>query len=87
MKNFNIRLLFLISSYLLSSAHVFSQTSFRDKIRTVFQNVDKTQASTQYIKECGYPFLYMDDFNTDITDTSILDLANSQRNSLNQKSK
>jgi len=75
MKNFNIRLLFLISSYLLSSAHVFSQTSFRDKIRTVFQNVDKTQASTQYIKECGYPFLAMDRYNGILlADSNLLDM-------------
>jgi len=53
--------------------HVIAQTSFRDKIRTVFQNVDKTQATTHFIKECGYPFLALDRFNGAIlADTTFL---------------
>lgn len=75
MKNLSVRLVFFISSLFLSSMHVIAQTSFRDKIRTVFQNVDKTQATTHFIKECGYPFLALDRFNGAIlADTTLMEL-------------
>ena len=75
MRTLNVRLLFFILSFLFYSTHVLAQTNFRDKMDGVFQNVDKSQVATQFLKESGYPFLALDRFNgTNLADTTLVDM-------------
>jgi len=75
MKNFNLRLLFFFSFFLLFATHILAQDAFRTKMNTVFQNVNKTLVPTQYLKEYGYPFLALDRFNGSLQDTNLLDMG------------
>ena len=43
-------------------------------MNSVFQNVDKTRVPTQYLKEYGYPFLALDNFNGTLLDNNLLDM-------------
>ncbi len=74
MKIFHVTLLFFFSSFLLHAPSILAQDAYRTKMNSVFQNVDKTQASTKYIKEYGYPFLAMDNFNGTLLDSNLLDM-------------
>ena len=75
MRNFIIRFLFSFSVLLLSVQCLLSQTTFRAKMDAVFQNVNKSQVSTQFLKESGYPFLAMDRFNgATLADTTLVDM-------------
>ena len=71
MKNFNVKILFF---FLILAQSTLAQDAYRTKMNSVFQNVDKTQASTQYLKEYGYPFLAMDNFNGTLLDSNLLDM-------------
>ena len=75
MRNLNVRLLCFVLSFLVHSIHVLAQANFRAKMDGVFQNVDKSQISTQFLKESGYPFLALDRFNgTNLADTTLVDM-------------
>ena len=79
MKNFHVRLLIFLSSFLLHAPCILAQDAYRTKMNSVFQNVDKTQAPTHYIKEYGYPFLALDRFNGAIlADTTLMELIKSK---------
>jgi len=55
MKNFKIKFIFFIFSILFASK-LNAQDEFRLAINSTFQNVDKTQIPTKYLKEVGFPF-------------------------------
>ncbi len=77
MKNFTIRFLLSFLVLLLSAQSLLSQTTFRAKMDAVFQNVNKSQVSTQFLKESGYTFLALDRFNgVTLADTTLVDMDN-----------
>ena len=43
------------SAFLIHATCILAQDPFGTKIHAAFQNVNKTQAPTHYIKEYGYP--------------------------------
>jgi len=55
----------------LSSSHILSQDAYQTKVASIFQNVDKSQVPTQYLKEFGYNFMPIDVFNGDLADTNV----------------
>ena len=72
MSNFKKFPLFL---FIIFSANLLAQNPYQTKINSVFQNVDKSQVATQFLKESGYPFLAIDRFNgTNLADTTLVDM-------------
>jgi|GEM_PF-1942184 len=56
MKNFSVKKLFFFFFSFLILPQLYAQDSFRLNINSIFQNVDKTQIPTKYLKEVGFPF-------------------------------
>jgi Secretion system C-terminal sorting domain len=52
-----------------------AQDSFRLKVNSVFQNVNKAQVPTQYLMEYGYPLLPMNKFNGSLVDSNKTDMT------------
>jgi len=54
---------------------VLAQDAYQIKVASIFQNVDKSQVPTQYLKEFGYSFMPMDYFKGVLADTNVLDMT------------
>ena len=74
MKNFRFRFIFLLS-LILFAIKLNAQDEFRLAINSTFQNVDKTQIPTKYLKEVGYPFLDLNAFNGILNDSGVIDIT------------
>lgn len=68
MKKFNMKKLLLIIAIILAALQTFSQSDpLRDKLDSVFQNVNKNVISTGYLKEYGAELMPIHVFNGVLT--------------------
>ena len=75
MKNLNPFFTVLFCFFLLFSPKLLAQDSFRLKVNSVFQNVDKSQVPTQHLMEFGYPFLPINKFDGTLVDSNKTDIT------------
>ena len=61
--------------YFFTSNRLLAQDPFRNKINSVFQNVDKSQVPTKFLMEYGCPFVPMNAFNGNLADSVKTDIT------------